>query len=114
MSDEIDPDLKRLFALTAEPPADEAFVAMVAAKTARLRLLAVAGWSLGLILLAAVLAAGATWFGVAISQVVAAPGWLSTALAASPFGWVAALALTGAGAVCWRAMAQIAAGRGNG
>jgi hypothetical protein len=94
MTDEIDPDLRRLFAATADPPADEAFVAAVTARTARLRLLTAVAWGLGLILLAAALAVSAPVF-----------GRMTAALALSPFGWVAGLALAGSGALCARVLA---------
>jgi hypothetical protein len=114
MTDEIDPDLKRLFAVTAGQPSDEAFVAAVAERTARLRLLTLAGAGLGLILFAVLLAAAATRFGAAIDQAALTFGQLAASLSASPFGWIEALSLVLAAALCWRALVQIARGLGGG
>ncbi len=103
MSDEIDPGLKRVFAQTAEAPADEAFVAEVASKTSRLRRWCVIGTALGLILVAIAVATG---LGLAAASI----GPIAAALSASPFGWIAGLAFVGAGALCVRALAGGRAG----
>ena len=106
MTDELDPGLRRLFAATAEDPADEAFVAEATARTARRRRLAMIGWALGLLALAAV----ATALAPVIGRAAAVPIQFSAALLATPFGWAAALALTVAGALAARALAGWRAG----
>ena len=58
MNDELDPVLRRLFAETAERPADEAFVTAVTARTARARLRPSLGRAAaGALVLAAIVAA---------------------------------------------------------
>ena len=104
MSDEIDPGLRRLFAATAEEPADEAFVVAVSGRTSRLRRLTTFGWGLALVLAAVALATLAAAFGAAIGRAAPALVQVGAVLAASPVGWAAALALTAAGAVCARAL----------
>ena len=91
MSDELDPGLRRLFAATAENPADEAFVAAVAAKTAYERRLILAGQALGGLLLAAVvLAAAATGLPQALNKGL---GVIASLVTTPPLGWAAGLAL---------------------
>ena len=103
MNDELDPGLRRLFAETADYPADEAFVAAVAAKTSRprplLRALA------GALAASAVVAALALGVGVAVSRV---SPWIAPLLNGSPYGWAAGLALAAAGVVCLRLLAPLA------
>lgn len=105
MNDELDPGLRRLFAETAEYPADESFVVAVSARTSHERriMMVVRPLVRGLIA-AAVLAVLATALGLAVNQgqiVIAA------AVSSSPLGWVAGLALALAGAVCALALAPV-------
>jgi len=106
MSDELDPGLRRLFAATAEHPADEAFVAAATARAARERRLGALGRALaGALLSALILAAVTTGLGTAMNLGLNAIGALTTA---SPAGWAAGLALVLAVAVCARALAPLA------
>ncbi len=104
MSDELDPGLKRLFAATAEAPADEAFVQGVAARTARERRLG---------LLPRILIGIAVAVLLALSAAVLAPmletsaGSIAALVSSSPVGWAAGLALALAGAICARALAPV-------
>jgi len=100
MNDELDPDLRRLFAATADHPADEAFVAAVAAHTPPRRpilLHALSG--------AAVVIALSIGLGLAASQVSALIGPLMNG---SPVGWAAGLALALAGAAGVRVLGPLA------
>ena len=97
MKDELDPDLRRLFAATSDYPADEAFVAAVALKTARRR----PGVLSHALLTGAVVAALAAGLGLALHQVA---NWIGPLATASPFGYVAGLALVVAGAACVRVL----------
>lgn len=100
MSDELDPVLKRLFAETAEHPADEAFVAVVTARTARAGRLGLAR-PVGAALVGAVgVAALALGLGLAVSQI-------APVLNASPMGTAAALALVLAGLVYGRLLTPL-------
>jgi hypothetical protein len=111
MSDDLDPGLKRLFALTAEPPADEAFVAAVEARTSRERLVSMALRGLGLTLaLALGVAILAIAFRLVAGEGAAALGPLAASLAATGYGSIAALGLVIAAAVCGRALHQVIAG----
>jgi hypothetical protein len=106
MSDELDPGLRRLFAETAEHPADEAFVAAVTARTAReprvgLAVRRLAAGSLSTLALGAV-AAG---LGVALQQ---SSRVILPLLTASPAGVAAGLGLAVAGLVCFRLLAPLA------
>ncbi len=106
MSDEFDPGLRRLFAATAEAPADEAFISAVTARTARERRIAsaargVAGPALVAMLLGA-LAAGA---GLVLGQGVR---MITPLLNASPMGYAAGLGLVVAGVVCFRLLGPFA------
>jgi hypothetical protein len=110
MNDELDPDLKRLFAETAEHPADEAFVSAVTARTTRIwrpspavRPLATGALS------AVVLGAAAAGLGLAAQQSAAV---IAPLLTASPVGQAAGLALALAGVVCFRLLAPLATRRG--
>ncbi len=105
MNDELDPGLRRLFAETAEHPADEAFVAGVTAVTSRERriMMIVRPLVRGLIL-AAVLAILATAMGLAFNQGQAV---IAAVVNASPIGWVAGLALALAGVVLVRALGPV-------
>jgi hypothetical protein len=102
MSDDLDPGLRRLFAATAEHPADEAFVAAVTARTAGRRRSGLLGRALASGAIVGVLAAG---LGFALKPVVGVMGAL---VAASPFGPIVALALVLAGFVCVRALEPLA------
>ena len=109
MSDELDPGLRRLFAETAEHPADDAFVAAVTARTARERRL---GLNLGHLaagsLSALTLAAAAAGVGLAAqlgSQVI------MPLLSASPMGVATGLGLAVAGLICVRLLAPLAGRR---
>jgi hypothetical protein len=105
MNDELDPGLKRLFAETAEPPADEAFVAAVTRRTSRERRLMMLLRPLaGGLLASAVLAVLATVLGLALSESQAA---IADVVNASPVGWIAGLALVLAGVVCVRSLAPL-------
>ena len=105
MSDELDPGLRRLFAETAEHPADEAFVAAVTERTAHeprigLTVRRLAAGS------ASALALGAVAAGVGLalqqgSQVI------MPLLSASPVGMAAGLGLAVAGLVCFRLLAPL-------
>ncbi|HEX4096034.1 MAG TPA: hypothetical protein VHX64_04855 [Caulobacteraceae bacterium] len=107
MNDELDPGLKRLFAETAEHPADEAFVSAVTRRTSRERRIIMLLRPLAAGLLAALIL-GALAMGLAVAlnegrSVVAdvAPSW--------PIGWTAGLALAFAGAVLVRSLAPVVA-----
>ncbi len=105
MNDELDPGLRRLFAETAEYPADEAFVATVSARTSRERRIMMVLRPLvrGLIA-AAILAVLATALGLAFTQGQVA---ITAVVGSSPLGWVVGLALALAGAVCVGALAPV-------
>ena len=107
MTNELDPDLRRLFAQTAEAPADEAFVAGVARRTSRERriLALVRPLAMGLVM-AAVLAVLASGLGLLLSQ---SQGVVTTLVRASPLGWASGLALALAGAVLVRTLAPLLA-----
>jgi hypothetical protein len=105
MSEDLDPQLRRLFAETAEHPADEAFVQSVAARTQRERHLGPAVRRLAAASLPALaLGAVAAGLGLAAQQsfTVVAP-----LLTASPTGMAASLALVAAGVVCFRLLAPL-------
>jgi len=106
MSDNLDPGLKRLFAETAEHPADEDFVTAVSARTTRVyrpspmvRELA-AGCLTALALAAAVGGAG-----LALQQGAAV---IAPLITPSPIGIVTGLSLALAGAICVRLLAPLA------
>ncbi len=101
MNDELDPVLRRLFAETAERPADEAFVTAVTARTARARLRPSLGRAAaGALVLAAIVAALAVGLGLAATL-------LTRLLDASLVGQAAALALVLAGAVYARVLGPL-------
>jgi hypothetical protein len=105
MTDELDPGLRRLFAETANTPEDDVFVAAVTSVTARKpRLLAGGGFGQAL-RSGAIAAAAAAAFGLVLSQVSGPVGALVNA---SPFGWIAGLALVLAGAAGVRVLAPFA------
>ena len=105
MNDQLDPGLRRLFAETAEAPADEAFVAAVTARTSReRRIMSVLRPLAGGLLLAVSLAALATGLGVALNQSRAV---IAPLVSASPAGLAAGLALAFAAAVCARTLTPI-------
>ena len=107
MSDELDPGLRRLFAATAEAPADEAFVAAVSARTRRERRLALLGRVLaGALIVALVFAAAAAGLASALNQSL---GAVASVLSASSVGWAAGLSLALAGVVCVRTLAPLMA-----
>jgi hypothetical protein len=106
MSDDLDPGLRRLFAETAEYPADEAFVAAVTQRTANaprigpaVRRLAAGSVS------ALTLGAVAAGLGLALQQ---GAGVIMPLLNASPVGMAAGLGLAVAGLVCFRLLAPLA------
>jgi len=105
MSDELDPGLRRLFAATAEHPADEAFVADVTATTERQRRAISLRPALRDALrdgaFAGALAAG---IGLVLNQ-ASAP--IAALVNASPLGWAAGLTLVAAGVVCVRVIAPL-------
>jgi hypothetical protein len=102
MSDELDPGLRRLFAATADYPADEAFVAAVTAKTARRWRPGPLGRALASGAIAGLVAAA---LGLAVGP---ASGVISGLVGVSPLGWIAGLALVLAGFICVRALAPLA------
>ena len=105
MNDELDPGLRRLFAATAENPADEAFVAGVTARTSlERRIMSVLRPLAGGLLLAVSLAALATGLGVALNQSRAV---IAPLVSASPVGLAAGLALAFAGVVLFRTLAPV-------
>ena len=109
MTNELDPGLRRLFAETAEAPADEAFVTAVAARTSReRRLMLVVRPLVGGLVLALVLAAVSTALGLAISQ---SQGMISALVSASPLGWICGLALAFAGVVVVRTLGPLVGAR---
>ncbi len=105
MSEDLDPGLRRLFAETAEHPADDAFVAAVTTRTVHdprigLTFGRLAAGSLS----ALALAAAAAGLGLALqkgSQVIL------PLLDASPTGMAAGLGLAAAGFVCFRLLAPL-------
>ena len=103
MSDELDPGLKRLFASTAEHPADEAFVQAVSSRTSRGRWLALIAPGLAA---AFAFAMAAIVFGLVLDQSAKV---ITPLVAASPAGRAAGLGLVVAGAVCVRLLSLIAA-----
>jgi hypothetical protein len=103
MNDELDPGLRRLFAATADYPADEAFVAEVTAKTVGLR---PTGHGMPAALVrGAVVGVLAAALGLALAE---AAGPITSLVTATPFGPVTGLALLAAGFVCVRALAPLA------
>ena len=106
MTDELDPGLRRLFASTAESPADEAFIVGVTAKTSRERRLLLLGRALaGGLLLAVIVAAAGTGLVAALNQGV---GAVTVLVITSPTGWAAGLALALAVVVCVRTLKPLA------
>jgi hypothetical protein len=105
MSDELDPGLRRLFAETAEHPADEAFVAAVTQRTAHApRIGPVVRQIAAGFLPALVLAAVAASLGLALQQ---GSQVIMPLLSASPMGVAAGLGLAVAGLVCFRLLAPL-------
>jgi len=109
MTDELDPGLRRLFAQTAEAPADEAFLAGVTAKTSRERRLALLARALvwGLVL-AAILAAAAMGLVTTLNQGL---GKVAALVTTSPVGTAAGLAIALAALVCVRTLTPLFAVR---
>jgi hypothetical protein len=106
MSDELDPGLRRLFAETAEYPADEAFVAAVTTRTAMEPRIGPAAQRLAAGTLSALaLGAVAAGLGLALQQGAQV---IMPLLSASPAGVAAGLGLTIAGLVCFRLLAPLA------
>ena len=106
MSDDLDPGLRRLFAETAEHPADDAFVAAVTARTAHaprfsLTIGRLATGSLSVL----ALAAAAAGLGLALQQGAQV---ILPLLDGSPAGMAAGLGLVVAGYVCFRVLAPLA------
>jgi hypothetical protein len=107
MNDELDPGLKRLFAETAEHPADEAFVSAVTKRTSRERRIVMLLRPLAAGLLAAlILGALAAGLGVALNE---GRSVVADVVTSSPIGWAAGLALAFAGAVLVRSLAPVVA-----
>jgi hypothetical protein len=105
MSDEFDPGLRRLFAETAEAPADEAFVAAVTKRTSRERrfMMVARPLAAGLVL-AMILAVLATGLGLALRL---SQGAIMALVTSSPLGWIAGLALAFAGLVVVRTVGPL-------
>jgi hypothetical protein len=101
MTNELDPGLRRLFASTAENPADEAFVQAVTSRTSRGRWLALIAPGLAA---AFILAAAAIVLGLVLQQSAKV---ITPLVIASPMGWTAGLGLVIAGAVCVRVLAPV-------
>ena len=109
MSDELDPGLKRLFAQTAEHPADEAFVSTVSTRTSRDGRIALIGWRLGAAFIVAVALGGlAGALGLVLNQ---SASLIAPLVNASPAGCATGLALVLAGVICIRGLAPLAAWR---
>jgi hypothetical protein len=107
MNDELDPGLKRLFAETAEPPADEAFVTAVSHRTSsERRILMVARALAGGLIATLVIAALATGLGIALNESRAV---VADLVDSSPMGWTAGLALVFSGAVLVRTLSPVVA-----
>jgi hypothetical protein len=106
MSDELDPGLRRLFASTAEHPADEAFVSAVSARTSGERLIAGIARTLAQgLLFGAGAGALAMILGLVLDQSAKV---ITPLLTASPVGWAAGVGLALAGVVCFRLLAPFA------
>jgi hypothetical protein len=106
MSDELAPGLRRLFAETAEHPADEAFVSAVTARTSQQRLIAlIARGMAGPFIFAVVLGAMATALGLVLDLSAKV---ITPLVDASPTGLAAGLGLAIAGVVCFRLLAPLA------
>ena len=106
MSEELDPGLRRLFAETAEYPADEAFVAAVTERTASEPRLGFKARRLAAGLLPTLaLGAVAAGLGLALQQ---GSQVIMPLLTASPAGVAAGLGLAVAGLVCFRLLAPLA------
>ena len=109
MTDELDPGLRRLFAQTAEAPADEAFVASVTAKTSRERRLVMLGRTLAwALIVAAILAAATMGLVTTLNQGL---GKVAALVTASPTGMAAGLAIALAAFVCVRTLTPLFAAR---
>ena len=109
MTSELDPGLRRLFAATAESPADEAFVAAVTVRTAREARLVLMGRVLACALaLAALIAATETGIVAALNQGL---GAVAALVVGTPAGWAAGLAIALAAAVCVRTIAPLVGSR---
>jgi hypothetical protein len=108
MSDEFDPGLRRLFAATAEEPADDAFVSAVTVRASRERRWGLFAWAVGLLAFAVVLALVIAVLGPVLEQ---SAGLVARMIAGTPLGWAAGLALAVAGFVCVRLLAPLLARR---
>ena len=107
MTDELDPGLRRLFAATADSPADEAFVAGVTVRTSRERRLVMLTRVLAASLVASLIIAAVA---MGLIQILnQGLGAVATLVGASPVGWVAGLGLALAGVVCVRTLAPVVA-----
>jgi len=105
MSNELDPGLRRLFASTAERPADEAFVSAVAARTAGLNWRAPIVRGLATALFLAVAAAG---LGLVVDQGARA---ILPLLNPSPASGAVGLGLVIAGVICFRLLEPLVSRR---
>jgi len=109
MSDELEPGLKRLFAQTAERPADEAFVLAVTTRASRESRVAQIARRLAPMGVAAVaLGALAAVLGLVLDQ---SARLITPLVNASPAGCAAGLGLAIAGVVCFRLLAPLATWR---
>ena len=105
MSDELDPGLRRLFAQTAEYPADEPFVSAVTTRTSRGKAALIARWLAPVAIEAVSLGALAAALGLVLDQSAKV---IAPLLTASPAGLAAGLGLAIAGMVCFRLLAPLA------
>ncbi len=106
MSDELDPGLRRLFAETAEHPADEAFVSAVKTRTSRERLIVLITRQAAVgIIFALALGALAAFLGVVLDMSARV---ITPQLTTSPIGLAAGLGLAVAGFVCFRLLSPLA------
>jgi hypothetical protein len=101
MRDELDPDLRRMFASTAESPADEVFVEAVTARTSRERRISFVAAGLGG---AAALGALAAVLGVALQQ---SARMIAPLVTSPPLGLAAGLGLAVAGLICFRLLSPL-------
>ena len=106
MSDPFEPGLRRLFASTAEHPADEAFVSAVTTRTSREGRIALIAWRLAPTFITTMaLGALAAGLGLVLDQSAKV---ITPLVDASPVGLAAGLGLAIAGLVCFRLLAPLA------
>ena len=109
MSDELDPGLRRLFAETAEHPADEAFVSAVTNRTSRegLFVLITRRLAPAIVPIVAPVALAAT---LALVAGLSA-GLITPLVDASPAGLAAGLGFAIAGVICFRLLSPLVSPR---